>query len=229
MNTGISNSNSKMDILGVPQLKKEYKTPEYVRAAQKRAYERRKAKLEPVSVSPESTQHVCQATASGLTSTKSQRNYSEDCKKHRLKKKLDKVATNLDVDYMKTVLGKLGIDNEDDLQHVVDELRQLLGRRIEDKGILEVYLAGSKIQPTSVINVMVYHILKDRFTSLTHATEVLSMNYRTLSVNYEKLLDVLQKTQSYRYNMSITDSSGGVVRSSYLSDDHLTRVLEVLP
>ena len=230
MNTAITYDYSKMDILGVPQLKKEYKTPEYVRAAQKRAYERRKSKtVSDDSSKSEDRLHAKGEKIRGETNTKATRNHSEDCKKHRLKKKLDRLATNLDVEYLQSILDKLGNQNTDDLQQLVNNLRVLLGKKVDNKPLLEVYLAGSKVQPTSVINVMVYHLLRDKFTSLTQATQVLGMNYRTLTVNHDKLLEVLQLAKNYKYSVSILDESGQLIKSSYLSDDNLNKVLDALP
>lgn len=216
----LHNGSKQMEILGVTQLQKKYKTPSYVRRALKNYQQRQnksilEAEITAVTEEKNKEKRSCQSN-------------SDACKKHRLKKKLEKIASQLDTQYLKGVIEKLG-GNEDDYNDLVINLKALLGKKIEDKLLLEYLIGGSKKQPSSIVAVMVYHILKDKFESLTHATEVLQLNIKTLTVNHEDLVKALQLVEETKYKICVSGDSGDVILHSYISEVDFHGLLNALP
>ena len=130
---------------------------------------------------------------------------------------------------MRNILVKLDKEvSNDDLDDLVHQVQELLSRRIEGKSLLEILMDGSKKQPASVVNVLVFHCLKHKFDSLTHATEVLGLNIKTLTVNYELLLDALNKAENSKYKVVISDWNGDAVITSYVSETIFKTIINIL-
>lgn len=230
-----------MNLLGIPQVDKEYKTPSYARNAQLRYLQRKKVQesgvvttnttsigLDDNTISNSSLQfHEENKKKSSINTTR--QTGSEACKKHRLKKKLVRIAALLDIQLLRSILEKLGDFTDDYLNDLILKLKSIISQKIEERSVLEMMMDGSKIQPSSIINVMIYHILKDKFQSLTHASEVLGLNVRTLSVNYKELCELLQQASMSSYKVVISNASGEIVKISYLSDCVYNNLLDMLP
>lgn len=218
-----------MEVLGVIQPVKQYKTPEYVRHAAKKYREKLAASKSQDGTRENKGADIDDpAEHASDESEKQLQSNAEACRRHRVKKKLQRLSELLNIDHIRDVLNDMGLDAAD-LENVLNDIRLTLSRKVNGRCILELLFEGSKRQPESVMHVLVYHTLKKSFHSLTHACGVLGLDIKTLSSNYKDFMELFNASDGGMYAIKVLDPSGKEVSFSYIPEDQLHTILIRLP
>lgn len=199
-----------MDVLGIAPVK-TYKTPEYIRNAQKRYLDKKLNRVEEQRSDEIDTNDNKKTRVSN----------SANCKNYRLRQKLKKLANEFDEEYVKGVLVKLG--EQPRASKIIEDVKMIIGTKIGDKTLIETLLYGTKRYPMSVIQACLYHILRDKFKSMTHATTVLEVNVKTLGTAYKEFSDLYNKNIN-NFVIKVYDTQGDQIGSTVCSQEKLASV-----
>lgn len=216
-----------MDVLGVSQLSKQYKTPAYVRKAVKN-YQQRLQNKDTDNDTTYIHHGVKSENKPRLSSPVNPHANAEACKKHRVKKKLHKLASGFNLEHIRSIVQPVGV-SEEEIHNSVEQIQNIICRYVDDKPLLEQYIGGSKRQTDSILHVLLYHVFREKMGSLTNASTVFGTNIKTLTNNYKAFLSMYNRSYATMYSVKLFDPDGKEVSISYIPKHDLNSLFQKLP